>query len=302
LALLGSLAGVRKRLNYRYFNLVARGARNLSPVAGNPAAGVTLVTMLCHRDVLQYLLAVHSLCRYLRPARFVVVNDGSLTEADLALLHARIRPMEVLNGGDFLHPDLPRYSSWQRIQAVASLVADDYVVQMDADILFRGEIPEVCAAVAEQRPFMLGTDEGEQLVSAEAAIAFARQFYDEGERHVQCLCEINLDAFDNYREMRYVRACAGFSGFPRAAFGLQQLLEISATYSERLGADWPVWGSEQATSNILLANLPEVEVLPLSRYDSVERFAESLSMVHFIGSHRFDDGHYVRLARQYLRG
>ncbi|MFN3239349.1 MAG: hypothetical protein ACE37D_20165, partial [Pseudomonadales bacterium] len=195
----------------------------------------------------------------------------------------------------------PTYSSWQRILVISELVQQSYVVQMDADIMTFRKIEEVHEAVTRNKPFMLGTDEGDSITSANAAQSFARSCYDEGERHLQCLCESNLDVFPGFQNLRYVRACAGFSGFPKHSFSKEKLLEISSAFERRLGREWSAWGSEQVTSNLLLANLNGVEVLPLRYYDSVERYSYALKIVHFIGSLRFQHGIYRKLARAYIR-
>ena len=257
--------------------------------------------MLCKRDISQYLIAASSFCDYLQPSRFVVVSDGSLGRDDILLIKSKLAPCEFLLGNDYLDTRLPTYSSWQRILVLSELVQQNYVVQLDADIMTFSRIEEVQDAVIQNRPFMLGTDEGESIISADAAQRFARSCYEEGERHIQCLCESNLDVFPDFEDLNYVRACAGFSGFPKHSFSKEQLMRISRAFEQRLAHDWPVWGSEQVTSNLLLANMNGVKVLPLRYYDSVERYSDALKMVHFIGSLRFQHGIYRKLARAYIR-
>ena len=295
-----NIKGIKRRIDYKYFDYVTRHVKDLPTIAGSSEYGFSLVTMLCHRDVSQYMIAVNSLYDYLMPERFVIINDGSLDSRDASLLRAKVDRCEIYDGASFLDRRLPTYSSWQRIQAIATLLEESYVVQMDADIMVVADIEEVNKAIASNHPFMLGTDEGPEIVSAREAKEFAQQFYDEEERHVQCVCEINLDAFPKFDSMKYIRGCAGFSGFPRHGFSKEDLLEISAIFSARLGEKWPVWGSEQAASNLLLANMKGVQVLPLRFYDSVERYSELLKLVHFIGSCRFDGGVYRDMARKFL--
>jgi hypothetical protein len=53
-----------------------------------PAGNVGIVTLLCHRDVHRYIYAINSLFYYLgNPLPLYVVDDGTLTKADIALLH-----------------------------------------------------------------------------------------------------------------------------------------------------------------------------------------------------------------------
>lgn len=292
---------LKRRFDYRYFNFSTRKASELPPIQLDQNSDFIVLTMLCKRDVSQYLIAASSFCDYLRPSRFVVVSDGSLSKDDIHLITSKLKPCEVFLGSNYLDKRLPTYSSWQRILVLSELVQRYYVVQMDADIMTFRKIEEVQEAVTRNKPFMLGTDEGESITSAEAAQSFARSCYEEGERHLQCLCESNLDVLPDFQNLRYVRACAGFSGFPKHSFSKEKLLEISSAFESRLGHDWPVWGSEQVTSNLLLANMNGVEVLPLRYYDSVERYSVALKMVHFIGSVRFQHGIYRKLARAFIQ-
>lgn len=300
-AIQSKFRSLRRRFDYKRFNLLTRKVRKLRPVILDKDSDFTVLTMLCKRDISQYLIAANSFCDYLRPSRFVIVNDGSLSAEDVRFIKTKLEPCEVYLGQDHLDEQLPTYSSWQRILVLSELIRQSYVVQMDADIMTFSTIDEVKDAITQAKPFMLGTDEGKTVTSAQAAQAFARECYKHGERHMQCLCESNLDVVSDFQTLRYVRACAGFSGFPKQSFTKKDLLAISSAFESRLGADWPVWGSEQVTSNLLLANMEGVEVLPLRFYDSIERYSKELKMVHFIGSLRFREGIYLRLARDYIQ-
>jgi|GEM_PF-2694157 len=300
-ALTEKISSLKRRFDYKYFNFTTRNVRKLPLVQLDQDSKFTVLTMLCKRDVYQYLIAASSFCDYFRPSRFVVVSDGSLSKDDILLIKSKLAPCEFLLGNDYIDTRLPTYSSWQRILVLSELVQSSYVIQMDADIMTFSMIDEVHEAVMLNKPFMLGTDEGESIVSADAAQRFARSCYEEGERHLQCLCESNLDVFPDFQTLKYVRACAGFSGFPKHSFKKEQLMKISSAFEQRLGHAWPVWGSEQVTSNLLLANMNGVQVLPLRHYDSVERYNDALKMVHFIGSVRFQHGIYRELASTYIQ-
>lgn len=259
-----------------------------------------LLSALCHRDVYAYIAAVLSLQRWLIPRRQVVVDDGSLLPKDMETLERYFPGIEYVAAGIYTDPGLPTYSSWRRIQAIAEFSASSYVMQLDADTLFFADPAEVQTLIKAGKSFMLGTDEGEVLVSAAEAQSAARVWHKQGERHIQCLCESNLEAFPEFFYMHYVRACAGFSGFSRGSVSMEKLREISSVYRTVLNDRWGCWGSEQVASNIILANTPGVEVLPLSRYDEVGNYSSDLVFCHFIGSSRFINGIYTRCARKLL--
>lgn len=296
-----ALDRARGYLARKRFDLGVRGLRDLAPVrlAGE---GVCVLSMLCHRDLWQYLVAIRSLATHLAVSRVVVVNDGSLNRRDVALLHRQVPAVEVRSAAEFSAPGLPGYSSWRRLEAVVAHLQDGYVVQMDADTIARAPLDEVARCVAEGRGFILPTRSGRSFVPAAEARAFGERSYQEGHRHVQCLCERGLDAFPEYPDMKYVRGCAGFAGYPKGSVRPSDLRRVSDAFGAALGAAWPVWGSEQVTNNLLIANLENATVLPIDHYDSVDRFHEGLRFVHFIGYFRFDRGIYLREARRVLAG
>jgi hypothetical protein len=65
---------------------------------------------------------------------------------------------------------------------------------------------------------------------------------------------------------------------------------------------WSEWGSEQVTSNFIVANSEKGQVLPFPEYcfHTPGTDIESATFVHFIGSYRFHGGHYARLAREVI--
>ena len=83
--------------------------------------------------------------------------------------------------------------------------------------------------------------------------------------------------------------------------------EAHAALEALVGKDnWQTWGSEQITSNFLVANIAGAVVLPPSRYAS--HFAidgeidySRVAMIHFIGSQRFTNGTFQREALRTVR-
>ena len=80
------------------------------------------------------------------------------------------------------------------------------------------------------------------------------------------------------------------------------LAEAFSQEAERLlGADyWAEWGSEQVTSNFVVANEPEARLLPYDRYLNFwnEPVSEGAGLVHFIGTYRYHRGAYLAAARR----
>lgn len=67
---------------------------------------------------------------------------------------------------------------------------------------------------------------------------------------------------------------------------------------------WDEWGSEQVTSNLLIANTLNAQVMEFPKYLSywahVNIPYENASFIHFIGPYRFSNGFYVRSARKVI--
>ena len=101
-------------------------------------------------------------------------------------------------------------------------------------------------------------------------------------------------------ELRYVRGCSGFAGYPQDSFDLPRLCDLSRRMAHLLGARWRQWGTEQFTSNLLLASMPDCRVLPHPRYCEPGKRTADTVFLHFIGYARHTSGLYTEVARETL--
>ena len=69
-----------------------------------------------------------------------------------------------------------------------------------------------------------------------------------------------------------------------------------------IGDKWQEWGSEQVSSNYLIANSPNSFVLPYPKYAFYWKDADLIdsAFLHFAGTYRFDNGLYKKLSRQVI--
>ncbi len=73
---------------------------------------------------------------------------------------------------------------------------------------------------------------------------------------------------------------------------------------EAVGEKWSEWGSEQVTSNLLIANASGSVVLPYPRYANFDqKFDLTLdpaqcAFIHFIGTFRYSRGTYIAETRR----
>jgi hypothetical protein len=181
----------------------------------------------------------------------------------------------------------------------------DYVIQLDSDTVTIGPVPDVAAAIAENRSFSLSGGAVEAPLGFLPLPEFATRFYPDGPKdgHVQAVLESRLATLPDAAERRYARACAGFAGFARGGGGLQAAQDFSAIGEHLTSGRWAEWGSEQIASNYIIANEPGSVLLRYDHYMNywAEPWGADTRFVHFVGAHRFDNGAYAAATRQAIK-
>lgn len=257
----------------------------------------TALSMVHHRDVDAYLLAIKSFCLHFNPRRIVVVADPSITEEDRARIAIHVKGIEFVRAVDYRDGGLPQGGCWERLIAISEYVKSDYVIQLDADTVTLEDMPEVRDAVVNSRSFVLATEDGQDFVTSREAAQWAKQRAESGE-HIQILSEASLDRLPRSESTRYVRGCAGFSGFAPGSFNLERLREFSGAMQGILADKWSSWGTEQFTSNFMVSNSTHACVLPHPKYCHPGREQPGTVFLHFIGFVRYRTERYARAARE----
>lgn len=279
----------------------AQGILDTAPVIGADD-GVILFSMIGTAVLLPYLVAVKSLHHHLRRGRIMLLNDGTLTPADRALLAQHCDNPLILEKPDIDTGTCPRDNCWERLIAILDRRRDAYVIQLDSDTVTTGPVPDVVAAIETNRSFTLagGREEAQYgFCSPEEIVSI---FHIDGPMvdHVQAKAEVAMATLPDSDQLRYIRGCAGFAGFARGESGRSLVSGFSKAMDDRLGDTWRQWGSEQVASNFIIANEPDPLQLPYDRY--VNHWEEPLpanpAFVHFIGTHRFRRGNYSRCTRE----
>jgi hypothetical protein len=263
--------------------------------------GLVIFSMIGTRVLFPYLVAAKSFHAQLGRGRFVVLDDGTLTDADKAVLAHHLDGPLILSIAAVDVGDCPKGGCWERLLTLLELRARDYVIQLDSDTVTLGPVPEVAEAIAAGRNFTL---KGDATSRWETTDAFARDLSQIPEdAHVQARIEAAMDRIDAGLPLpvHYVRGCAGFAGF--AAGGLDR--RVADAFSRKaknlLGeAKWAQWGSEQVMSNVIVSNEGEPLLLPYDRYMNYWREPDlgQASLVHFLGTCRYDRGMYLKATRQ----
>ena len=260
--------------------------------------GVVLFSMIGTAVLLPYLVAVKSLWGELQRGRVAILDDGTLTAQDRAILAHHCGDPEIMRIADVVLGEFPKGGTWERLITILDRRSSEYWIQIDSDTVTLGPVPEVADAIARNRSFLfLGEIEAED--GPLPLAQFHKRFYPEGakDNHVQSRIESQFNTIDAKRDWKYVRGCSGFAGFAAmgAGRGLASafLTEMKAMIGED---DVTIWGTEQVTSNFVIANETTPAVLPYDRYLNYwnEDWGDEATFLHFIGTHRHDNGAYVR--------
>ncbi|BBC74427.1 conserved hypothetical protein [Altererythrobacter sp. B11] len=265
--------------------------------------GLVLFSMIGTAVVLPYLVALKSLWHELRRGRVALLDDGTLTAQDRAILAHHCGDPELLRLADVRVEGFPTGGCWERLLTILDRRGGEYWLQLDSDTVTLGPVPEVAQAIAMNRSFTLLGD-GDAEHGVEPLGDFARRVYPQGPQggHIQTVMESRLGLMAPGRDWRYVRGCAGFAGFAAGGPGRGLAAAFIRLLSPTLekGGQLADWGSEQVASNFIIANEPAPVLLPYDRYLNYwgQPMADDAAFVHFIGTHRHTGGTYAETSRR----
>jgi hypothetical protein len=291
---------VQRKFREAQFNRSSRAVLATPPLRVRDD-GVVLFSMIGTRVLLPYLVAAKSLHAQLGRGRFAILDDGTLTAADRAVLDYHLDRPEIRSIAAVDTGNCPRGGCWERLLTLLELRRDGYVVQLDSDTVTLGPVPEIAAAIEAGRDFnLLGGFDSRWLPVGEFVDGLGPGWRD---THIQGAIERKLvEACAQVPGLtHYLRGCAGFAGFARGGIGRETADSFSRAASALLGAQrWAEWGSEQVMSNLIVANEGEPLLLPYDRYLNFwnEPFGNEAALVHFVGTYRFHRGAYAEAARQ----
>ena len=290
----------RRAIQKAWFNTNCRSVSRTSPLISE-SKELTLVSMVCHGEVLMYLLAAKSFCQHLgRKPAVVVLDDGSLTKDDYSTIRMHIPAIKIVAISEVATGSCPKGSCWERLLLISDLVRDSYVVQLDSDTLTTTSIPEVAACIDSNKSFtLLGDRSYPKIEPMLSACARSKQNLDP---QVQAVCERSFDELTEASSLRYLRGNAGFTGFAKGSIGREKIAWFSDLMRGLAREKWDAWGSEQVTSNLLIANTEDAYSLDFPKYLSYWAHPEvpydKASFIHFIGPYRFANGFYLRSAKR----
>lgn len=288
------------RLRSRIDN--ARHDKSIAAILDTPPImprndGLVLYSMIGTAVLRPYLVAVKSLWHHLGRGRVAILDDGTLTAQDRAVLARHCGDPEIIEIGSVPIGNLPRKAFWERFLTILDRRQGEYWIQLDSDTVTVGPVPELEAAIAANRSFtLLGGEDAE--IGALPLAEFAQRLYPRGpeDGHVQSRVESRMGQMRQDLGWRYIRGCAGFAGFAAGGAGRPLAMAFIAEMERLLdGGAMALWGAEQIASNFHIANEPSPVLLPARRYLNYwgEPWDSDAAFIHFVGTHRFDNGAYA---------
>ena len=292
----------RVRLQSSSHNRAIGGVLNTPPIVPQND-GLVLFSMIGTAVLLPYLVAVKSLWAQLGRGRVVILDDGTLTVQDRAVLAHHCGDPEIIPIADVDTGHFPQKGCWERFLSILDRRGDDYIIQLDSDTVTLGPVPEVADAIANNQSFSLlgGEESGEVLWPLPEFVA---HFYPNGRTgdHVQMRIEEQMHSIAR-PEWRYFRGCAGFAGFSSGGAGRPLAAEFLNAMTRIIGPDdVAIWGTEQVASNFQIAQEPDAVLLRYDRYRNYwgERDLPHARFLHFVGSHRYTHGHYAKMSQRVI--
>src|ERR1039458_8290527 len=130
---------IRRKFQRTLHNLRCRGILKTAPLQIRDN-GVKILSMVCHRDLIMYLVAAKSFYCKLGFGSFVVIDDGSLTAGDREILERHLSLPQIVHKDVVSTVGCPKGGTWERLLKILDLTHSSYVIQLDADTLTLGPI------------------------------------------------------------------------------------------------------------------------------------------------------------------
>ncbi len=291
---------LKRNLRFAKFNFQVRAVKRTRPIQCDLTSNVVCVSHIGKRYLYAYLLAIKSLANYVSLKKIIAVDDLSLSETDKTLLKEHVPEIDIRAISSVPNTKCPSGGDWEGFLLIGEAAKDHYCIMLDADTVSVADVPEVADAISANRSFTLGTWKNQSVVPIEQVCASVAS---NPSKHVQVQSERNLVRLPGAQRLKYVRGCGGFAGFCSGNAFRADIEEFSGELDSILGRDkWAEWGSQQVASNYFVANSDNAVVLPFPKYASYGPSVDpdGCAFIHFIGSYRFVDGTYARVAKRVI--
>ena len=299
--------GVPSIVGRTYYNWCVKDVVKTPPIKG-AEDGLVVLTMLSHKYVPMYLVAVKSLYQFYPHGRYEVLDDGTLTPEDKEVLRYHVGGIQFSDFPQVKNDHCPKNGCWERLLRVGELAQQEKVLVMDSDILTQGPVQEMDQYLQANQSFILGTNLGRTIETMQEVHA------DEVKRHqgkvpekmnLQNFFDTHMHLIPGFEQIRYVKGSAGFNGFGQQKITRDKVEELNAKMKSIFKARWEEWGTEQIAACILTVDDPEAKILNAPAY--ILHYAlndvdyNQSSVIHFIGKARYKKGYYGKRSKQFIR-
>ena len=262
----------------------------------------TVLSLLSHRDILSYLVAIKSFHHFASPRHISIICDPSITARDCELLLSHIPFATLTPMATYTDNRIPTGGCWERLHALCIAAQYGYVVQLDSDTVTTNPIDEVANSVRLGRGFIMGIRPQQQLNSlGELYTATESMRARVNQMHVQHQIEYSLPRIGYQPDRSYTTGWAAFTGFPQEATLQEQLFDLAARLRALVGSSLEQWGSEMVAASFIAANTSGAFVLPFPKYCTPANGEDGIALHHFVGSFRFNGPRYARITQYALR-
>lgn len=290
---------LRRTLKYTRFNLQTRAILETPPLTWRDGPA-TVVSMVAGYDVQLYIAVMKAFYTRLGGGRIVALVASDVSEHNRAMIRRHLGPVEFVDVESLPTGRCQRGGTWERLLYCVDRSASEYVIQIDCDVFVRGEIPDVVDCVKQNRPFLLSDRDSIPKLPL-------HQWSSQDHRNSDNIVfefERRASQFPNADKLLYVRGSSGFAGFARGAVDRSFIEEFHMNGEAVLGPRWREWGTEQIASNFAIANMPDSLPLQPPRYMNYEGQPDipaQASVVHFLGTWRFDHGFLATMVNDEVR-
>jgi hypothetical protein len=259
--------------------------------------GLVIFSMIGTSVLLPYLVAVKSLWQQLQRGRVAILDDGSLTAQDRAILAQHCGDPQILRMQDIPMGNFPKGGKWERLLTVLDHRAGEYWLHLDSSTVTLGPLPEVERAISANRSFILLADD---IVPDEPVELSGIAQACIGVEKITGI-ESAMGRMAPGLGWKYVRGTTGFAGFAAGNAGRELAGAFVARLKDLVGSDEAsLRDADQIAASFLIANEGAPVCLPQDKYRRYrgEPWSEDCQFLEFTGDHRHANGGFIEASQR----
>lgn len=283
---------LNRRLQVARFNMKTKKIFETPPIR-IVSAPWSIVSMVGDNDVGMYILALKSFYKKLGSGNVTAIISKKMADSAVKQISDHFIGIELEFLEDIDVGPFQRGGTWERLIYIVQKSRGCYVLQLDCDTLTIGpDISEITNSIKinasyaysdSNRPVKTLSDAGYEATASTS-------------NYVGTVLERSFCNWPDARSLKYCRGSSAITGFAVASCDVAKLEFFHSNMKKFLGDRCREWGTEQCASNFMIANSPNVSILPFPAYSTYPGLGtdKGVKMYHFLGSVRYRDGYYAR--------